>query len=584
VPQITTRVPLPVEFWVGMPSAGIPRSNAGPLRVTSPPMIALQGVAKHYGRQALLVDASLQLNPGEKIGLVGPNGSGKTTLFRLLTGEESPDAGAVAHPKNISLGYFRQDAGEMSGRTVLEEAIAGSGNLGDLHHEVAELEAAMSDPDRIDEMDKILERFGEVQGEYQQLGGYELESLAREVLAGLGFEDSQVDGDVGDLSGGWRMRVSIAKVLIGQPDVLLLDEPTNHLDIESILWLEGFLRGCKSAILMTCHDRDFMNRVVSRIVEIDAGNLISYTGNYEFYESERAQRAVQQDAAFVRQQNMLKREERFIERFEKNAGKASQVQSRVKKLEKIERLEPPKKRVLVPFAFKRPPRSGNDVAILKGVCKSYGNKVIYDGLDFPIHRGERWCVMGENGTGKTTLLKMVAGTLAPDSGNLKLGASLKMGYFAQSSLEVLDIKKTVWEQIDEAFPVATIPSKRTLLGSFDFPGDEIDKPIRVLSGGERSRLVLAQMLFDPPNFLVLDEPTNHLDLWTKEMLVRTLAKFEGTMLFVSHDRTFLRGLGTHVLDLSGAPNETTGKQAQVFHGTYADWVERTGQEAPGVRR
>lgn len=547
-------------------------------------MIALQGVAKHFGRQALLLDASFQLNPGEKVGLVGPNGSGKTTLFRLLMGEESPDGGGVAVPKRTTLGYFRQDAADMQGRSVLDEAIAGSGALGALHHEVAELEAAMADPERADELDSILNRFGEVQAEYQQLGGYELEAMAREVLHGLGFNEAQVEGDVGDLSGGWRMRVSIAKVLIGKPDVLLLDEPTNHLDIESILWLEGFLRASNAAILMTCHDRDFMNRVVSRIVEIDAGNLHSYSGNYDFYEAERAQRSEQRDAAYARQQSMLKREERFIERFEKNAGKASQVQSRVKKLEKIERLAPPKERVMVPFNFKVPPRSGNDVLRIKDLSKAYGETVIYDGLDFEINRGERWCVMGENGTGKTTLLKMVAGALQPDSGRLKLGASLKLGYFAQSSLEVLDASKTVWQQIDEAFPVATIPSKRTLLGSFDFPGDEIDKPISVLSGGERSRLVLAQMLFDPPNFLVLDEPTNHLDLWTKEMLIRTLSKFEGTMLFVSHDRTFLRGLGSHVLDLSGDPDEGAGRRARVFHGDYSAWVERTGQEAPGVRR
>ncbi len=547
-------------------------------------MIALQGVAKHFGRQALLLDASFQLNPGEKVGLVGPNGSGKTTLFRLLMGEESPDGGGVSVPKRTTLGYFRQDAAEMGGQPVLDEAIAGSGRLGELHHEVAELEAAMADPDKADQLDKILERFGEVQGEYQQLGGYELEALAQEVLHGLGFSDEQIAGDVGELSGGWRMRVSIAKVLIGKPDVLLLDEPTNHLDIESILWLEGFLKASGAAILMTCHDRDFMNSVVSRIVEIDAGNLVSYSGNYDFYEAEQAQRAVQRDAAFSRQQSMLKREERFIERFEKNAAKASQVQSRVKKLEKIDRLEPPKTRVMVPFSFKTPPRSGNDVLRCKGVSKAYGDTVIYDGLDFEIDRGQRWCVMGENGTGKTTLLKMVAGVLAADEGVVKLGASLKMGYFAQSSLEVLDASKTVWQQIDEAFPVATIPSKRTLLGSFDFPADEIDKPISVLSGGERSRLVLAQMLFDPPNFLVLDEPTNHLDMWTKQMLIRTLSKFGGTMLFVSHDRTFLRGLGSHVLDLSANPEAGPGKRARVFHGDYPAWVESTGQEAPGVRR
>jgi len=544
-------------------------------------MIAVSGVSMHFGRQALLVDASFQLNPGEKVGLIGPNGSGKTTLFRLLVGEEQPDTGEVSVPKRATIGYFRQDAGEMCGRSVIDEAISGSGRLGDLHHELADLEEAMADPDRAEELDTILARFGEVQGEYQQQGGYELEARAREVLAGLGFDDGQVEGDVGELSGGWRMRVSIAKVLIGKPDVLLLDEPTNHLDIESILWLEEFLKNSESAVLMTCHDRDFMNRVVTRLVDINAGELISYQGNYEFYTREHEVRAAQQAAAFTRQQAMLKKEQRFIERFETHVAKAAQVQSRQKKLDKIEKLEPPKVRVLVPFELKTPPRSGNDVATLRGVDKAYGDRSIYSAFDLEIRRGERWCVMGVNGSGKTTLLKMVAEVIEPDGGEVKLGASLKMAYFAQSALELLDPKLTVYDQIDQAFPIATTPSKRTLLAAFDFPGDEIDKPISVLSGGERSRLVLAQMLFDPPNFLVLDEPTNHLDLATKEVLVRTLSKFEGTMLFVSHDRTFLRGLANKVLDLSGGGEGLSAKPL-VFHGDYGAWVERTGHEAPGV--
>ena len=544
-------------------------------------MIALHDVGKHYGRQTLLLDASFQLDPGEKVGLVGPNGSGKTTLFRMIVGEETPDMGQVSVPKSLSIGYFRQDAGDPSDRAVLDEAIAGAGRLGELHRKLAELEAQLSDPECVDEMDAILERFGEVQADYQQLGGYGLDARAREVLHGLGLRDEQIDGPLSALSGGWRMRVAIAQVLIGEPEVLLLDEPTNHLDIESILWLEEFLRNSKSAILMTCHDRDFMNRVVTRLVEIDQGELVSYGGNYEFYDREREVRATRQEAAFTRQQAMLKKEERFIERFDKHAAKAAQVQSRVKKLDKIEKLEPPKKRVLVPFQMRQPPRSGNDVVTFAGVHKRYGDHVVYDGLDLEVKRGERWCVMGVNGAGKTTLLKMAAGLIQPDSGAVRIGASLKLGYFAQSALELLNAKKSVWDQMDGAFPVATTPSKRGALGAFDFPGDEIDKRIEVLSGGERSRLVLCQMLFDPPNFLVLDEPTNHLDLATKEMLIGTLKAFEGTILFVSHDRTFLKGLATRVLDLSGG-GEGIARQPLVFHGSYEQWVERTGHEAPGV--
>ncbi len=546
-------------------------------------MIVLSEVSKHYGRQALLVDASFQLDPGEKVGLVGPNGSGKTTLFRLIVGEEQPEGGEVNVPRRLSLGYFRQDASEASARRVLDEAIAGSGRLGELHGELAQLERKLEDPSEAAALDALLERFGEVQGEYQQLGGYELEARAREVLHGLGFADAQLDGPMSALSGGWRMRVSMAKVLIGAPDVLLLDEPTNHLDLESILWLEGFLRETKAAVLMTCHDRDFLNRVVRRLVSIEAGELVSYTGNYEFFEREREVRATQQAAAFTRQQAMLKKEERFIERFERHAAKAAQVQSRIKKLDKIEKLDPPKVRVLTPFEFRAPPRSGNDVATLTGVSKRYGERVVHHGLDFEIKRGERWCVMGSNGAGKTTLLKLVAGVIQPDSGSVKLGASLKLGYFAQSALELLDLQATVYEQIDRAFPLASTPSKRSLLGAFDFGSDEIDKRIAVLSGGERSRLVLAQMLFDPPNFLVLDEPTNHLDLATKQMLIATLVNFGGTMLFVSHDRGFLRGLATRVLDLAGG-GEHTAPRPLVHPGSYAEWVARTGHEAPGVHR
>jgi ATPase subunit of ABC transporter with duplicated ATPase domains len=544
-------------------------------------MIAFNAVSKNYGRQAVLAEASFQLDPGEKVGLVGPNGAGKSTVFRLIAGVEEPDGGEVAVPKRLVLGWFKQDAGDPSPRSVIDEAVAGAGRLGALHVEVAELEAAIADPERFDELDALLERFGEVQGEYQQRGGYELVPRAREVLHGLGFDDQRIDGTMAELSGGWRMRVAIAQVLLGSPDVLLLDEPTNHLDIESILWLEQFLKDSPAAILMTSHDRDFMDRIVSRIVEIDAGELVSHTGTYADYERNREMRAAQNEAAYARQQAMLKKEERFIERFEKHAAKAAQVQSRVKKLDKIEKIEPPKKRILTPFEFRQPPRSGNDVVTLARVVKRYGSRSIYEGLDFEVKRGERWCVMGVNGAGKSTLLKLVAGVIAPDAGEVRLGASLKLGYFAQSALEILDPNLTVWQQIDQAFPVASHSSKRSLLGAFDFPGDEIDKPIRVLSGGERSRLVLAQMLFDPPNFLVLDEPTNHLDLDTKAMLVKTLAGFEGTMLFVSHDRTFLRGMANRVLDLAGGGERTAGRPL-VFGGTYEEWVARTGHEAPGV--
>ena len=543
-------------------------------------MISLSRINKQYGKQLIFVDAAFQLNPGEKVGLVGPNGSGKTTLFRLITGEETVDDGEVSVPKKLTVGYFRQDIEEMAGRSVIDEVIAGSGRLGTLHHELESLQHAMADPARADDMDSILERFGEVQEEYEHLGGYALESQAREVLHGLGFDDDWIDGDVGTLSGGWKMRVAMARVLLGRPDVLLMDEPTNHLDIESIVWLEGFLRSLPGALLMTSHDRDFMNRIVTKVADIDDGEINVYSGNYEFYERERALRAANREAAYARQQAMLAKEQRFIDRFAANAAKAGQVQSRVKALDKIEKIELPRKRVVVKFDFRQPPRSGEDVVSIEQVAKSYGKRTIYDGFDLMIQRGERWSVMGKNGAGKSTLLKMIVGAAEPDKGRIKLGASLKVGYFAQQSLQLLDADRTVWEQMQADFPHESIGALRGLLGAFQFSGDEIDKKVRMLSGGERSRLVLARMLLHPPNFLVLDEPTNHLDLATKDMLIDALSNFEGTMIFVSHDRSFLRGLSNRVLELGGETG--TDPKPLVYRGSYLEYVTRTGHEAPGV--
>ncbi len=543
-------------------------------------MIAFSRISKQYGRQVLFVDASFQLNPGEKIGLVGPNGAGKTTLFRMITGEETADEGDVSVPKRMTIGYFRQDVEEMSGRSVLDEAIAGSGRVGALHHELEELNQAMADPARADDMDRILARFGEVQEEYEHLGGYALESQAREVLHGLGFDDERIDGDVGALSGGWKMRVAMARVLLGRPDVLLLDEPTNHLDIESIIWLEAFLKSLPGALLMTSHDRDFMNRIVNRIAEIDGGEITVYSGNYDFYERERGIREANREAAYARQQAMLAKEQRFIERFAAHAAKAAQVQSRVKALDKIEKVELPKKRRVVDFEFRQPARSGEQVAVLEDLSKAYGRRVIHDGVDLTIRRGERWSVMGRNGAGKTTLLKMIAGVLPPDRGGVRIGASVKMGYFAQQSTELLDPELTIWEQIEKDFPLESIGALRNLLGAFQFSGEDVEKRIRSLSGGEKTRLVMARMLLDPPNFLVLDEPTNHLDLATKEMLVNSLSQFDGTMIFVSHDRMFLRGLSNRVLELGGESG--TDATLHAYPGSYVEYVQRTGHEAPGV--
>ena len=539
-------------------------------------MIRLDSISKQHGHQILFIEASVALQKGEKIGLVGPNGAGKSTLFRLITGEEQPDEGQLAVERGATIGYFSQDVGEMAGRSAVSEVMDGAGPVSAVAAELKALETAMADPDQADDMDEIIARYGEVQARFEELDGYALDARAREVLAGLGFSPEMMEGDVGALSGGWKMRVALARILLMRPDVMLLDEPSNHLDLESLIWLEQFLKGYDGALMMTSHDREFMNRVVTKVVEIDGGSLTAYSGNYEFYAQQRALADKQQQAQFERQQAMLAKEIKFIERFKARASHAAQVQSRVKKLEKIDRVEPPRRRQTVAFDFPVAPRSGEDVVSLKNVHKRYGSLNIYEGLDFMVRRKERWCVMGINGAGKSTLLKLVAGTTEPDDGTVAVGGSVRMGYFAQHAMELLIGERTVFETLEDAFPQAGQGSLRTLAGCFGFSGDDVEKRCRVLSGGEKARLVMALMLFDPPNFLVLDEPTNHLDMTTKEMLIAALAQYEGTMLFVSHDRHFLAALSNRVLEL-------TPEGIHQYGGGYTEYVARTGHEAPGLR-
>ena len=541
-------------------------------------MIRLDSVSKQHGSQILFLDASMSVFRGEKVGLVGPNGSGKSTVFRMIVHDEAPDSGQVAVDRGVVIGYFSQDVGEMAGRSVLEETMAGAGEVSEAAHELHGLELAMADPARMDELEELIERFGHAQARFDELGGYALESRAREILEGLGFAPDVVEGDVGKLSGGWKMRVALARILLMRPDALLLDEPTNHLDIESIIWLERFLRDFQGGLVITSHDREFLNRLVTKIVEIDGGEMTTYSGNYDFYERQREIAAAQQEAQYARQQAMLAKEQAFIDKFKARASHAAQVQSRVKKLDKIEKVEPPRRRKALEFDFRPAPRSGDDVVKLASVGKSYGSRVIYSALDLLIRRRERWCVMGVNGAGKSTLLKLIAGATEPTAGQVTLGASVKLGYFAQHAMDLLDAEKTVIESLRSAFPLATIGSMRTLAGAFGFSGDDVEKSCRVLSGGEKARLVLATMLYDPPNFLVLDEPTNHLDMGTKEMLVKALSGFEGTMLFVSHDRQFLASLSNRVLEVT--PTAPGG--VQMYGGGYTEYVARTGHEAPGV--
>jgi ATPase subunit of ABC transporter with duplicated ATPase domains len=537
-------------------------------------MIAFSGVSKQYGGQILFLDASFQINTGERIGLVGPNGAGKSTVFRMIAGEEVPDDGVIERPKRLSLGYFRQDVGELAGRSVLAETVAGAGEAAELGEELARLTARLeaAGPD----LDEVVERYTDVQARYQDLGGYELEARALTILNGLGFEQERMASDVGALSGGWKMRVALAQILLAQPEVLLLDEPTNYLDLESILWLEEFLRGYAGTVIMTCHDREIMNRVVRKIIEIDGGEIRAYSGNYDFYEKARELEAARREAEYARQQAMLLKESRFIERFKAQAAKAAQVQSRIKKLDKIEKIEPPRRIVEKRFEFRAPPRSGDDVVRTAGVSKAYGARVIHDGLSLTVRRKERWAVMGENGAGKSTLLKMMAGVLPPDRGEVTIGAAVAMGYYAQHLMDGLDGDRSVLEELMAHAPAANQGTLRNLAGAFGFQDDDVEKPVRVLSGGEKARLALSKILYDAPNLMILDEPTNHLDIVTKRALIRALLDYEGTLVFVSHDRQFLRALATRVLELSAAG-------PRVYGGSYDEYVQSTGREAPGMR-
>ncbi len=538
-------------------------------------MIEFSNVTMQHGKQVLYLNASFTLHPGEKAGLVGANGAGKTTVFRLITGEERPDEGSIERPRRLSIGYFRQDFAEYGDRAVLDETKAGAGEVAALGEELLLLESRLEDIDAPD-YDAVIERYGEVQARYQEGGGYDLDARARTILHGLGFSQGQMDGRVGALSGGWRMRVQLARMLLMKPDLLLLDEPTNYLDIESILWLENWLRETACAVLMTCHDRDVMNRVVRRIIEIDGGTIRSYSGDYDSYERARTLDAQQREAEYDKQQAMLAKELRFIERFKKQPSKASQVQSRAKKLEKIERVEPPRRIVERQYAFRKPDRSGNDVLAVKNLSKSYGGRAIHKNLSLMVRRNERWAIMGENGAGKTTLLKMMADDLRADSGEVVRGANVSLGYFAQHQMDQLSSDNTILEELENHAPTAGQGALRNLAGAFGFSGDDVDKSVSVLSGGEKSRLALAKMLYDAPNLLVLDEPTNHLDILTRRALMSALAAYEGTIVFVSHDRAFLRALATRVLELTAAG-------PRLYEGSYDSYVQATGHEAPGLR-
>ncbi|SHO47775.1 ABC-F family ATP-binding cassette domain-containing protein [Desulfopila aestuarii] len=540
-------------------------------------MIHLTNISKQHGSQIVFSGASLQILPQTRTGLVGPNGAGKTSIFRLITGEEEADKGEISCSKKTVIGYFSQDVGEMSGCTVLEEVMSAAGDLVQLGVQMREMEAQMSEPMEDDALAELLERYGTITEIFEHRGGYDLDARAKAVLSGLGFADSDFSLPVETYSGGWKMRIALAKILTINPDVLLLDEPTNHLDIESILWLEEWLSSSyKGALLMTCHDRDFMNRIVSRIIEIANGQATTYNGNYDFYLQEREIRREQLLASYRRQQEMLAKEEDFIAKFGARASHAAQVQSRVKKLEKIERIEIPPEQRVIKFDFPVPPRSGDDVLHLKDLSKEWTTvtgelRPVFHGLTGTIRRLEKIALVGVNGAGKSTLLKIIAGQTEPTEGEVITGASVTTGYFSQHAMDILNPEHTVFEAVQESLPLENIGVIRNLLGAFLFSGDDADKRIANLSGGEKSRVVLAKLLARPLNFLILDEPTNHLDILSREVLLEALQKFEGTVLLVSHDRHFLRSLVNRVFEIDHG-------EMRIYEGDYDYYLRETRDE------
>jgi len=520
-------------------------------------MIHFTNVRKQYGEQVLYRDASFQVRPGDKIGLVGPNGAGKTTVFRIITGSEGTEGGSVSFSDKLTIGYFSQDVAEMKGRSVLEEVKAGVGRVSDLARMIEKCERKLQGLDgelSDDEMMKVVEQYGEYQLEYEARDGYTLEPRIKEILSGLGFQQEDFDRPVDAFSGGWKMRIELAKILALKPDVLLADEPTNHLDYESIVWLEEWLQNYKGALVMTSHDREFMNRIVNRIVEVANKTITVYSGNYEFYLREREIRRDQLLSSAKKQQDMLAKEEEFIAKFAARASHAAQVQSRVKKLEKIERIEIPTEERTLKFDFPTPPRSGTEVVKFLNLAKIYSrtdgsNKSVFEKLTGQVQRLDKVAVVGVNGAGKSTLLKIMAGALDPTDGSCVVGPSVRVGYFSQSALDVLDPNKTLYDEVADRIPGATIGFVRNLLGAFMFSNDDVNKKIGILSGGEKSRVVLATILATPVNFLVLDEPTNHLDIRSRETLLEAIKNFEGTVVMVSHDRHFLKSIATRVFEI-----------------------------------